>query len=110
MTANEHAPQRTTTAPATIWLAAALALLTVLVIAQLVQTNRLRDDVARLNETVVVTGETSSGGSYTPDETAATCRLLGAIAKANGVQLSSVFTADATVSDCQQYAAEGARP
>ena len=110
MTANERTPQDTTTAPATIWLAAALALLTVLVIAQLVQTNRLRDDVARLNETVVVTGETSSGGSYTPDESAATCRLLGAIAKANGVQLSSVFTAETTVSDCQQFAAEGARP
>jgi|SRR5215210_6934608 len=110
MTAIEHTHQPPKPTHATIWLAAALALLTVLVIALLVQMNGLRDEVARLQETVVLTGETSPAGSYTPDETAATCRLLGAIAKANGVRLSSVFTADTTISDCQQYAAEGARP
>ena len=100
-TVNTHQPR--TTAPATIWLVAAIALLTVLVIALLVQQNRLRDDVRALQDSVA--GD--SGGSAYVAEMPDVCRLLGAIAEANDVQLSTVFSADSTIGECQQSAAEG---
>ena len=55
-----------------------------------------------------------SGGrnssSATPDEVQSLCRLLGAVAVKQGIDLDEVFESDPAVTECQDVARQAARP
>jgi hypothetical protein len=98
-------PRRTPPAIAT-WSLAVAGISAVLVVVLLVQLHGLRRDVERLRGEVVAAGQFSAPDAAPPQDDL--CRLLGALAGAQGIDQSRLFQ-DQSVSDCEQAADAAAR-
>jgi hypothetical protein len=98
-------PRRPAPAIAT-WSLAVAGTSAVLVVVLLVQLHGLRRDVERLRGEVVVAGEFSAPVAAPPQDDL--CRLLGALAGAQGIDQSRLFEGQ-SLGDCEQAAGAAAR-